>query len=239
MPATYKKLTTALESVNYKIHIPPLPSMNGSRPPNANLETDTSFVREYVQNLIGEGHTVVVIMHSYGGQVGSNALHGLGVKDDSKGGVAHLIYMAAFALPEGSSMVDKVKEFGHEELLPMAFDFADDGTVVCRDPKLLLIGDTGYVDEKEVEDYLASLKRWNGKCMYENIAHSAWREIPVTYICTSGDMTVPLDYQKSMIEAMRKEGREVKAVALATGHSPTLTMTKEVVDVIEEVVANY
>ena len=43
--------------------------------------------------------------------------------------------MCRFALAEGVSMTDKVKEFGHEHLLPLAFDFADDGTVLNRDPR--------------------------------------------------------------------------------------------------------
>ena len=64
-------------------------------------------------------------------------------KRDLKRGVGYLFYRFAFALTDGVSIFDKVKEFWHEHLLPLAFDFADDGTVLNRDPKTLLIGPWG------------------------------------------------------------------------------------------------
>ncbi|KAK8069447.1 Alpha/beta hydrolase fold-1 [Apiospora phragmitis] len=66
-------------------------------------------------------------------------------------------------------MVGKVKEFGHEELLPLAFDFAEDNSV------------------------------------------------------------------KSMVETMKKEGREAATIELSTGHCPNLIKAKEVADVISKV----
>ena len=48
--------------------------MNEARPPNADLATDTAMVRGDVESLVDAGRTVIAIMHSYGGQVGTNAL---------------------------------------------------------------------------------------------------------------------------------------------------------------------
>ena len=59
----------------------------------------------------------------------------------------------------------------------------------------------------------------------------------MTYIYTTQDMTVPWDYQKSMVERMQAEGQTVHTVELATGHSPNLTMTQEVVGVITQAAA--
>lgn len=132
-------------------------------------------------------------------------------------------------------MVGKVKEFGHEHLLPLAFDFADDNTVLNRDPKTLLIGDAPGVDEAEIDNYVNSLVLWNGTTMYQELSHCAWKEIPVTYIYATKDMTVPLDYQKSMVEEMRKQGREVDVAELETGHCPNLTATTGVVDIVNKV----
>ena len=241
VPSTYLKFTSSLQSAGYEVHVPRLPSMNEARPPTTGLVDDTALIRAYVESLVDAGRTVIAIMHSYGGQVGTNALHGLGLStrnhhtQGQSCGVAHLIYMCAFALPEGGSMVGKVKEFGHEHLLPVAFDFADDDSCVSRDPKNLLVGPG--VDDAELETYLSSLVRWNGKSMYQAVDHCAWREIPVTYIYTTQDMTVPWDYQKSMVERMQAEGQTVHTIELATGHCPNLTKTQEVVDVIKDVAA--
>ena len=123
---------------------------------------------------------------------------------------------------------------GHEALMPIAFDFADDMTVLCRDPKVQLVGEG--VEEQELEAYLATLVRWNGQGMYDGIKNCAWREIPVTYIYTTADMTVPLDYQKSMVALLEEQGRKVKTSELATGHCPNLTTTNELVAAINNVV---
>ncbi|KAH7390821.1 Alpha/beta hydrolase fold-1 [Phaeosphaeria sp. MPI-PUGE-AT-0046c] len=241
VPQSYHKLTTQLQSNGYKVHVPVLPSMNQSRPPTADLNTDTDHVRSFAADLVDKGLEVVVLMHSYGGQIGTNALHGLGLevraKEGRKGGVSHLIYLAASAFSEGKAMIDGVKHFGHEELMPLAFDFADDKSCVSRDPKTLLVGETD-LPEAEVDKYLASLVRWNGQCMYQPMSASraAWRDVPVTYIHTTRDMTVPFEYQKWFVEGMRKEEVVVQTAAIETGHCPNLTAAKEVANIIDAVV---
>ncbi|OAQ89193.1 alpha/beta-Hydrolase [Purpureocillium lilacinum] len=124
------------------------------------------------------------------------------------GGVSDLVYLCAFALPENGSMAGKVTDMGHEALMPIAFDFADDKTVLCRDPKAQLIGEIAGDREAEVEPYLASLVRWNGQ--------------------------LPFDYQKSMVALLEENSRKVKTFELATGRCPNLTAT--VVNVINQVV---
>lgn len=53
-------------------------------------------------------------------------------------------------------MIDGVKHFGHEQLMPLAFDFADDMSVVSRDAKTFLVGETD-LPAAEIENYLVSL----------------------------------------------------------------------------------
>lgn len=176
-------------------------------------------------------------MHSYGGQVGSDALVGLGqetrAKEGLSGGVSHLIYLAGYAVPEGIAMMDIVQEFGNMDLVPIAFDFAADDTCVSTDPRTLLVGPSDLPAD-EVDEFLATLVRWNGKCMYLPSRHAAWREIPVGYVYSTNDMTVPFNYQKSFVENMEKAGRSVRTFELATGHCPQVTATAGVVDAIEQ-----
>ncbi|KAG6354626.1 hypothetical protein INS49_004644 [Diaporthe citri] len=192
----YGRLISALEASGYEVHCPRLLSVNEARPPNAGLSDDSALIRSYVESLVRAGRSVAAIGHSYGGQVISNALYGLGVDARAakglKGGVSHLIYMAAFAVPEGVAMMDKVEKFGNMDLVPIAFHFADDGTCVSGDPKTLLIG-PGPSDA-EVEAYMKTFVSEN----------AAWREIPVAYIKASADMTVPVHYQQHFINEMEK-----------------------------------
>lgn len=139
----------------YEVHVPALHSTNGARPPNAELNTDTALVRNYVESLADAGRVIIAATHSYGALIGPGAESC--AKQGMVGGVAHLIYMCALALPEGASMVDKVKEFGRMNLTLPAFDFAED--------VVLLVGP----DIDEVDTYVSSLARRNGKCMYQEI----------------------------------------------------------------------
>jgi pimeloyl-ACP methyl ester carboxylesterase len=241
LPQSYAKLTKQLESIGYEVQVPILPSMNGSRPPTKSLGDDTDHIRSVAEGLVNEGRDVVVLMHSYGGQVGTNALYGLG-KDHSKeaeqlGGISRLIYMTAYAIQEGKAMIDGVKHFGHEQLMPLAFDFADDMSVVSRNPKTLLVGKTD-LPAAEVDEYIASLACWNGQAMYQPLStpRAAWRDIPVTYVHTTKDMTVPLDYQKWFVEGMQKEGIEVQTATLETGHCPNFTAAEQVTMIVNAVV---
>ncbi|OAA31994.1 hypothetical protein AAL_01326 [Moelleriella libera RCEF 2490] len=107
---------------------------------------------------------IIAILHSYGGQIGTNSLAGLGsslrAKQGLAGGISKLIYLCGYAVPERRYMIQKVVEMGHEALVPIAFDFADDMSMFCRDPRGQVVGPG--VEEEEVESYVASLMRWNG-----------------------------------------------------------------------------
>lgn len=243
-PAHYSKLTNGLRAAGYEVHCPRMLSVNKASPPNADLYTDTALIHSYVESLVEAGRTVVPIMHSYGGHVGTNALHGLGLESRKKtkttesptGGISHLIYLCAYALPEGRSMFDKVREHGHEELIPLALDFAEDKSMVFRDLKGMVGAHPG-IDEAEVDAYIDSVVVWNGTCMYQELEHCAWREIPVSYVLTDADVTVPYVYQKSMVDYMQKEGVKVQTFELEGGHCPYFTMPEKVVDIVNTIVA--
>lgn len=79
-PESYIKLITALRGAGFEVHSPRNLSMNQSRPPNADLYTDSDLIRSYATSLVEAGRSVAVLMHSYGGQIGTNALYGLSAK---------------------------------------------------------------------------------------------------------------------------------------------------------------
>ncbi|XDG03983.1 hypothetical protein ABKA04_003598 [Annulohypoxylon sp. FPYF3050] len=189
----YAKLIKPLREAGFEVHIPRLLAMNESRPPNTDLFTDTDLIRGYATSLIEAGHSVAVLMHSYGGQVGTNALYGLSATA-----------RAAKGLKGGNIPPDL-----H---MPVAFGFDADDSCVPNFPKEGLVGEP-YVEKIEPEEfktYVSSLVRWNGKSMYQPIKNtSAWRDdVDISYIYTSGDLTVPVDYQKNRYGGVYGEGRQ-------------------------------
>ncbi|OJZ89217.1 hypothetical protein ASPFODRAFT_129226 [Aspergillus luchuensis CBS 106.47] len=242
-PSSYSLFTTALRRLGYEVHVPRLLTLNGSRPPNAGLEEDSDLVRNYVESLVSAGREVLVLLHSYGGQVGTNALSdGLGINsrraEGLPGGIVQLVYISGFAVTEGTSMMDVVFANGHGEFMDVAFDFADDRTCLPRDSSILVVGPTQRSDE-ETAAYFSTLKRWNGKGFDGKLQHVAWRPeeggIPnIAYICAKHDMTVPYDYQKGFIKTMQDAGCQVRTWELESGHSSMFTQCDEVVKIVHE-----
>lgn len=109
MPGLYSRGITS-ESPAHK--------STGFEPPTQTLADDITNLRQTILKLVNDGKDVIVLMHSYGGVVGSGAVEGLGKAEREKagktGGVVLIVYMAAFALPKGVSLLDS---FGGQ-LLP-------------------------------------------------------------------------------------------------------------------------
>jgi pimeloyl-ACP methyl ester carboxylesterase len=79
-----------------------LPSV-GAGPVQRDLSADVAAVRGAVAPLVAAGREVVVVMHSYGGIPGSDALKGLGRGEGGAplGGVVGLVYLMSFLIEEG------------------------------------------------------------------------------------------------------------------------------------------
>jgi pimeloyl-ACP methyl ester carboxylesterase len=69
---------------------------------------DAAALRSTLERLADEGKEIVLVVHSYGGFVGQNAVEGLGLKQrqavSKKGGVIIFVYLASFVVPKGGSI---------------------------------------------------------------------------------------------------------------------------------------
>lgn len=72
------------------------------------FQPDVLAIRTAVLSLLNEGKEVVVVLHSYAGMPGGQALEGLGAKErkesGEKGGVKRIVYVMAYLVPEGFSV---------------------------------------------------------------------------------------------------------------------------------------
>lgn len=109
-PATFDAVRAKLAEKGIPSEAPAHPSI-GAEPPNKTLADDTASLRSVLTQLVEvEGKDVVVVGHSYGGVVASCAVEGLAKTDrkaaGQEGGVVRIIYLAAFALDKGQSLLD-------------------------------------------------------------------------------------------------------------------------------------
>lgn len=108
-PVAFEKLVKLLEQAGYPTVFVPLPTVGDLDAPLADLNDDVEAVRKALVPLVDEGKEVVMIGHSAGGISMSGATEGLDVASrkaqGKQGGVARCIFMAAFVLPKGQSLL--------------------------------------------------------------------------------------------------------------------------------------
>ncbi|KAI9037129.1 alpha/beta hydrolase [Aspergillus affinis] len=228
-PQVYSSLVSNLQSLGYPTVHPALPSCTDTDHedfPTRTLTDDARAVTRVLEELIeNESKTVLVVMHSYGGIVGSEAVpESLSFahrqKQGQKGGVVHLFYFAAFVLDVGESVLGKFGESPNN--LP-------DGRF-----RILNGAKTLYNDLPEVEAEL-----WESRLIPQSYAvqttavtRAACEYIPSTYLVCENDAAVPAQFQE-MFAGMAK-AQEIQRCS--AGHSPMLSQTRMLVDRIVGVV---
>ncbi|TVY29754.1 hypothetical protein LHYA1_G002033 [Lachnellula hyalina] len=217
----YHNYIEALKAQGFKVLTPHLPSSSGKSPPDASFPEDVVAVREVVENLVEAGERVLMVMHSYGGAVGTDAITGLSFTErkaeGKKGGVIHLFYMCAYILPPGATIWSIVEEAQMTQFWPQFVDNAADGSSFPHDPKLLFFGDG--VEQRVVDEALPHLVRSPLSMFHTETKGSAWKIVPATYILTQQDYSVPRVYQDIMLSKVKKEGVVLKTEDYETSHS--------------------
>lgn len=106
-PDCFDALREQLHTRGFPTEAVAYPSI-GAEPPNKGLSDDAAVLRNVLERLANEEKEVVLMVHSYGGLVGQNAVSGLGYKQrkaqGKKGGIIMLVYLAAFVAPKGATL---------------------------------------------------------------------------------------------------------------------------------------
>ncbi|OFI38918.1 hypothetical protein BIU82_16565 [Arthrobacter sp. SW1] len=177
----------------------------------AGLHADAAVLREAVQGIDGP---VVVVAHSYGGAVASEALAGLQ-------NVKHIGYLCAFALDAGESLLGAVGG-----VAPHWWNIKGDGWITVTDPASVFYNG---VPAEATAEALENLRPQSEAAFTEELGAAAWREIPSTYIVCSQDQAIPPFAQRQMAARVGGAVREID-----TSHSPFLSHPELVAGLIRE-----
>jgi len=116
-PDCFDLVRDALKTRGWETEAVDYPSV-GAEPPTKGLADDAGAIRGVLETLANEGKQIVLVVHSYGGLTGANAVQGLGwnqrAKDGKTGGVILYVYLSAFVTPLGKS----IKEMLGGQFLP-------------------------------------------------------------------------------------------------------------------------
>ncbi|PSR98983.1 Alpha/Beta hydrolase protein [Coniella lustricola] len=230
-PAAFAGIVAKLQAAGYPtIHVP-LPSTGGVAP--IGLSDDIAVVRKVLLPLIEEqGKEVVLIGHSAGGISASGAVEGLDAASRAKagqtGGVLKVIFLAAFVVPKGQSLLDML---GGNPLPWMVIE-ADR---VSGNPDM--VPQVAFNDLASQPDEQAKWVRemdYTSAALFASpAAYEPWANgIPCAYIHTSDDGALPLPVQQAMAPQL---GAHAKSATLKAGHCPHLSVPDDLVKAIESV----
>ncbi|KAF4926901.1 Methylesterase 1 [Colletotrichum viniferum] len=220
----YSPVEQILNSKGYETVAVEYPSV-GAEPPTKGLNDDAAAVRSVLQKLADEEKEIVLVVHSYGGLVGANAVEGLGykqrAKEGKKGGVITFVYLSAFVVPVGKSI--KVMLGG--QFLPwMKFD---GNYVHALTPEEIFYHDV----EPELQAKAISLLKHQSAPVFDDVVtYEPWHEIDSMFFFCTEDKAIPLAIQEGMAQQLGPNGFTYSVKA---SHSPFLSVPKEVVEGLE------
>ena len=229
-----------------------LPSTSNN--PDATFKDDLDAARNAIISQTTKGRNVIVVAHSYGGLVGSSCMKGLappknftgtratGTEQSSvpdaqsspskQGYVVALVLIASGFAMTGWSFMDPF--FGRP---PPAWrvDKETGYATLVADPQQLFYHD---VPDDEAKYWVSELTTQSLKALFEGgeYVYSGWWDVPTWYIGTADDKALPIVVQRIQVGAVRAQGVEVHYFELKSSHSPFLSMSAEVVEVLMEAV---
>jgi pimeloyl-ACP methyl ester carboxylesterase len=180
--------------------------------PNAlgNLTADAEVIRTALAGIDGP---VVLLGHSYGGIPITEAA-------TAEAGVAHLVYLCAFQLDVGDSLVSSL---GGE--VPPWQEISETHVRVTTPEAVFYNG----VDPELTAQAVARLHLQSTSALTQPLSRAAWTELPSTYVVCEQDQAIPVVAQEAM------SARADTVVRLDSGHSPFLSQPAELAAVLRKV----
>ncbi|KAF3491060.1 uncharacterized protein GIQ15_00577 [Arthroderma uncinatum] len=215
-PAYYQTFVQVLQSRGYETHCPRLPSCGGQIPPTKSLKDDVEFIRNFTAELADSGRLIDVIMHSYGGIVGTDALCGFGIEDRVKRGVKGQSLVGIF---EGQSL--PTVEINEETKL-----------ISATSPIPMFYND---LPDEEAEYWVKQMVVHPHSAQSTPVGNEAFRELPVTYIICENDKGILPEVQQMMVDKIKAVGVNVRVERCTGSHSPFLSMPHGTADIIDKI----
>lgn len=234
VPQHYSSFIQLLQNEGFDVSCPLLPTCDEEKRLTADLSHDVAVIRDRVAALIEQSREIIMLLHSYGGAVGTEAIKGLTIKDRSEkgrsAGVVHLIYMCGFMLQIGESVGSASLPRPVPD--PVTFDEGTGTTFLCKDLTQLFYAD---VDAEVAAQMARLVTRQSGKAQMDQVTYPAWRDVSVTYLKTDDDRVLFPEWQQRQIEAVRAKGVDLEVQTYKSSHSPFLSLPREMVAAVKKV----
>jgi pimeloyl-ACP methyl ester carboxylesterase len=176
--------------------------------PGSDLAADGDHLRAALDATSGP---IVLVGHSYGGAVITDA--------GAHPNVEHLVYLTAFALDAGESVMQNELAGGEDMKLPEALRF--DGDLVSVEPSRAVEFFYHDCPPGVADAAVARLRPMSIAAMAGATRGVAWREISASYVVCTDDRAISVALQRACA------ARLGAVVELPTSHSPFLSRPDE------------
>ncbi|KAH6640164.1 Alpha/beta hydrolase fold-1 [Chaetomium tenue] len=256
-PAPYGPLLEALQARGIAAYCPQLPTADLTKlnvgdvanpdfdrePPPGGYpqgEEDTDAVLSVLKPLVEASKEVLIVGHSSGGWVATQAAHRDLQADVRKsqglaGGVIGILYAGAFVIPVGESVNSFFQPKDRNFVTPPFMTFhkhgaAGLGTVVNAEKFLF-----NDLHEFSAKQWAATLTA--SPILTSKLTNDAYSVLPCAYLVLEGDLTLPREYQEGMVGLQGYKTGNFTIYNCPAGHSPHLSWTEGMVDTIESFIA--
>ncbi|KAE8394363.1 hypothetical protein ETB97_007211 [Aspergillus alliaceus] len=220
-PSVFDRISSLLTADGFNVETAALPSTGTISPGNPSMKDDIAAVHQHLKKIVERDQEVLLVLHSAGGFIGSEAMEGLDKnareKQGRKGGVIGIVFIAGAVVPEG---------YVHQ---PLPFAVYESGACYCSQPEVTLFGDL----EKEERAKWAAVLRpqpadgWRGTTTY-----AGWRVVLSVYLLCEEDKSLSISLQEQFADLAGS-----KLVRCSAGHVPQLSQPHRVVEVIKDAVS--
>jgi len=181
--------------------------------PLHSLADDVATVKRAI-DLVG-GPTILV-GHSYGGEVITNAGY-------NNPNVTGLVYIAAFAPDGGQSL----SSFVDPATFPKDLFILDSGGFIYLNPEIFRENFAQDVDPAEADLMAIVQKPFNQSIFGEKSGPPAWKQLPTWYQISDADRMIPPDVQRMFAERMN-----ATTLSLNTSHASYVSHPNEIAELI-------
>jgi pimeloyl-ACP methyl ester carboxylesterase len=209
--SSWSKVIPILQNAGHKVIAVQLPLHS--------LADDIATVKRAI-DLVGA--PVILVGHSYGGFVITNAAY-------NNPNVKGLVYIAAFAPNEGQSLgnfVDATK-------LPKGFLVVDSGGFIYINPEIFPQAVAPDADLAQAKVMAATQKPYNQSILAEKSGPPAWKQLPTWYQISENDRLIPPD-----VERMFAKQINATTISLRSSHASPVSHPNEVAQLILDAANN-
>lgn len=211
------KIIPLLEQAGHTVIAPDLPSLGKDKTPSAGISLE-SWTKNILQILDAQPEPSIVVGHSRGGILISQAA------EQRPDKVKKLVYLAAFLLRDGESLLQVAQAHGPSPVLANLVMSADQRSVTVKEEVIKEV----FYEECSAEDValarlLLAPEPLAPLATPIHVTEAHFGRVPRVYIECRRDKALPLDLQRKMYTTLPCQ----QVISMDTDHSPFFSRPEE------------